>query len=449
MPINKTEEFDKVQGLRTTIDHTTRYDLKMTMTQINYEVETVEDLMTGKRVRASMLGEGPAGFQLTWGAIANLIKMHVGFAIPINRIVLMIGKPEFTSGKICRVFEYIALQLLPVYLALGEGVSDVKNINGDDTGTKVLELAEPKESKLASKIDEHFEWTNPKSNGTGVKTALNVSLLIGKTEADPRSTIRFFRTHLGSVGNLLSKLLEWRNPKNKELFFQGDLSSTNLPKEELRKKFDFQVAGCGSHARRPFWRFRNEDPNLCYFMLRAFLMLSRLEKRIDSAGRTRDNVLKYRSRYGKMIWISIKRRCEATFTGKFITKFPMKEKSGPNIWPPGTELYKACKYIVNNFDELTLYLKIPELKFTNNGSERALRIEKCMLNGSKFRKTRNGRAVLDVLRTINATVTAAGIDLTDYLKYVFKNSEKLQSAPHELTPYKVALILEKEKNLKL
>ncbi len=94
MPINRMEEFDKIHGLRSTIDHTIRYDLKMTMTQINYEVETVEDLATGKKVRASMIGEGPDKFQLTWGAVSNLIKTHVGFAIPINRIVMMIGKPS-------------------------------------------------------------------------------------------------------------------------------------------------------------------------------------------------------------------------------------------------------------------------------------------------------------------------------------------------------------------
>jgi Transposase IS66 family len=447
MRINRQEEFDKTHGLRSTIDRTTRYDLKMSMIQIDYEVETVEDLTTGKKVRASMHGEGPEKFQLTWGAISNLIKMHVGFAIPINRMVLMIGKPEFTSGKICRVFEYMATQLLPIYFALAEEISDVKNISGDDTSTKVLELEEAKEFKLANEIDKHFKWTHQKASG-GAKTAVNVSLLIGKTEADPRSTIRFFRTHIGSVGNLLSQLLEWRNPKNKELIFQGDMSSTNLPKEELRKNFNFLVAGCGSHARRPFWRYRQDDPNLCYYMLRAFLMLAQLEKRIDNAGRTRVNVLKYRSRYGKMLWIAIRKRCEATFTGKFLSQFPMKDNCGPNIWPPGTDLHKSCKYIVNNFEALTLYLKIPELKYTNNGSERALRIEKCMLNGSKFRKTRNGRAVLDVLRTINATATAAGLDLTEYFKYVFTHKDQLQTAPEVLTPYKVAIALEIAKALK-
>ncbi len=65
-----------------------------------------------------------------------------------------------------------------------------------------------------------------------------------------------------------------------------------------------------------------------------------------------------------------------------------------------------------------------------------------MLSGSKFRKTRNGRAVLDVLRTINATCTAAKIDLTTYLRYVFKHLPELRENPKNYTPYSVTLRLE-------
>jgi hypothetical protein len=441
--VERMKEFGIDKGLRSTYDSTKRVNLEIVVTEIDYQVETVEDIYTGKKVRASMIEQGPAQFQMTWKAIANLIKMHVGFAIPMNRIELMIGQPEFSTSKMCRVFEYIATQLLPIYFVLAEKLADASILSGDDTSTKILELDEPKENSVASQIDQHLAWAAEKANGTGLKKALNVSLLIGKTEADPRSTIRFFRTHTGSVGNLMGKLLEWREPKFKSLIFQGDLSSTNLPHLDLRKKFDFKIGGCGAHARRPFWKFREDDVDLCYFMLRGFLMLSQLEKRIDLRGRTSANILKYRSRYGRMIWEALRNRCNSAITGKVMSRIPPKFGIMPRIWPTGMDLNQACNYVINNFEALTLYLSVPQLQYTNNGSERALRIEKCMLNGSKFRKTRNGRAVLDVLRTINATCTAAKIDIGEYLKYVFKNSDKLQSAPEELTPYAVALALQK------
>ncbi len=82
---------------------------------------------------------------------------------------------------------------------------------------------------------------------------------------------------------------------------------------------------------------------------------------------------------------------------------------------------------------------------SNNAVERALRIEKCLLSSSKFTKTRNGRAAIDILRTINTTCTAARIDLTIYLRYIFKHRDQLHATPEKFTPYAVAKRLEAEK----
>jgi len=441
--VDRMKEFDKEQGLHVAHDYPTRMNLEVVVTEINYKVETVTDTETSKSVRASMADEGPEGFQLTWVAIANLIKMHVGFAIPINRIVMMIGQPEFTSGKICRIFEYVATYFLPIYLVLAESLSDVSFVAGDDTGTKVIDLNENEnEESLSLKIDAHLGWAAPRADGKGHKIALNVSVLSGRTEDDPRSTIRFFRTHQGSVGNVLTKLMEWRQPKSGKFIFQGDMSTTNLPSRELMDLFDFQIAGCGAHGRRPFWRFREDDPSLCYFMLKGFLKLAKIESIIDFKGRTRKNVLKYRGRYGRWLWLAMKNRCQAAVTGEILGLATFPKGISPDIWPPATELHRACQYIINHFPELTLYLDIPELQYTNNSQERALRIEKSMLDGSKFRKTRNGRAVLDILRTINATCTAARLDITVYLRYVFKHAHELQANPENFTPFAVVRALE-------
>ncbi len=447
--VERMKNLGTEKGLHSTFDSTKRIDLQILVTDMTYKVETVTDLRTGKSVRASMDDIGPAGSTMTWRAITNLIKLTVGFAIPINRVALIIGQSEFSSGKICRVLRMVADLLLPVYLHLAEQLSDSGIMSGDDTKTKVLNLShDDAEDSLAKQIDNHLEFSWQKADGSGEKKALNVSLLIGRSHAlDPRSTIRFFRTHLGSVGNLLTRLLEWRSPKSGALIFQGDLSSTNLPALSLRKKFKLSLAGCGAHARRPFWRYREEDGLLCYFMLRGFLALAKIEGLIDAKGRTKANVLRYRGRYARRIWQALRNRCllstgAAAPNARFTLR---KDAFAPDIWPPGTELHRACMYVINHFEELTLYLDNPFLKYTNNGSERALRIEKCFLSSSKFTKTRDGRAVTDILRTINATCTAAGLDLSDYLQYVFKNRSQLHKHPELFTPYAVVLALEKEK----
>ncbi len=444
--VERKMEFGREKGLQSTYDYTKRVDLKIMVTETTHQVETVTDPETGKSVRASMAHVGPEGFQLTWGAIANLVKLHVGFAIPINRLALLIGQPEFTSGKICRILHYIALHLLPIYFCLIESLSDAEIMSGDDTKTKVLELDSPEEDTLAKAIDEMLGFAQAKKNGTGEKTGLNVSLLVGRSQKeDPRSTIRFFRTHLGTVGDLLSQALELRSPKAGPLIFQGDLSTSNLPSHDLMKRIELIIAGCGAHARRPFWRHKDEDGAFCYFMLRGFLALSQIETRIDNRGRTKATVLKLRGRYARWVWQALHNRCAAVTTGKIPGRATYRKDCGPDIWPPGTDLHRAAMYVINHFEELTRYLDNPYLHYTNNGSERALRIEKCMLSGSKFRKTRNGRAVLDVLRTINATCTAAKIDLTAYIRYAFAHLPELRDNPKNFTPYAVALVFERQK----
>ncbi len=446
--VERMKEFGREKGLVSTYDYTKRVDLKIMVTEATHQVETVTDPTTGKSVRASLADVGPADFQLTWGAIANLVKLHVGFAIPINRLAMLIGQPEFTSGKICRILHYIANSLLPVYLCLIESLSDAEIISGDDTKTKVLQLENPDEDTLAKAIDDMLGFAQLKKDGSGEKKGLNVSLLVGRSEKkDPRSTIRFFRTHLGTVGDLLSQALEMRSPQAGPLTFQGDLSTTNLPRIELMKRFELIIAGCGAHARRPFWRYKEDDGALCYFMLRGFVMLSQIEDRIDARGRSRESILKLRGRYAKWVWQALRHRAIAAASGEVLGLATYRKDCEPQVWPPGTELHVACKYVVNHFEELTRYLGNPHLHYTNNGIERALRIEKCMLSGSKFRKTRGGRAVLDVLRTINATCTAAKVDLTVYIRYVFKHLPELREKPENFTPYAVALHFERQQQL--
>jgi hypothetical protein len=180
-------------------------------------------------------------------------------------------------------------------------------------------------------------------------------------------------------------------------------------------------------------------------MLRGFLLLTELEHRIDELGRTRATVLKLRGKYGRMIWQALKNRCIAAVTGEGPGPATYPKGITPNVWPPKTELYDAAQYVIRHFEELTLYLEHPELEYTNNARERALRIEKSMLSSSKFRKTKRGRVVLDILRTINATCTAANVDVTDYLPFVFKHLNELHDRPEDFTPYAFARSLERKR----
>ncbi|MFW7382242.1 MAG: IS66 family transposase [Oligoflexus sp.] len=450
LKVNRMENFDIPRGLHSVSDKRTRQEFGITTKTIHLSVETVTDPRTGKSVTASTDEIGPPNTQATWAAIANTIVAVIGYAIPINRLATMLkgSNPYFTSTRLCSYLKMSAELFAPIYTCLGEQLSDSDVLLGDDTKGRVIEinralknggeLGAPPEGSLVSKISEAFGRTFAKKKGKGQKRSLNISVVIGKSEAsDPRSYIFFFRAHLGTLGDLLTKMLETRSPKKKELTLVSDLATTNLVSAELYQKFEITHAGCAAHARRPFWRHKDKDQRLCYWMLSAFLVLEQIEDRIDELGRTKARIERYRQRYSRKVWAIIRRRCESVMRG---------EKIYGHHWPKTSELYIACNYIVKHYEKLTAYLDDPRLPSNNNLSERVLRWDKIMEDASKFRMTEAGRLHVDILRTIVHTCSAAQVELKDYLLFIFKNREVITADPTRYTPYAYALMLDAAKN---
>ena len=441
--VDKMENFAHPVGLHSSSDDRTRYEFSVTTKTIHLSVETVSDPRTGQSVTASTDDIGPPNTQATWSAIANAIIAVIGYAIPINRLARMLEAscPYFTSSRICFFLKMAAEIFLPIYTCLGEEeLPECDVLQGDDTKVRVIEIQkalknggspkEPIEGSLIAKVADIFGRVFDKKRGKGKKRSLNVSVVIGKTHNDdPRSYIFFFRTHLGTFGDLLTKMIETRKPIKKALTIISDLATTNLLSSALYEKFDITHSGCAAHARRPFWRHKDNDQRLCYWMLSAFLVLEQIEDRIDELGRTGARIIRYRDRYSRKIWRAILKRSEAVLRGE--TLYGHK-------WPKASELYIACQYIVKHYAELTRYLDDPRLPSNNNLSERLLRWDKIMEDASKFRMTEAGRLNVDILRTIVHTCSAAKIELRDYLLFVFKNRANLAADPRAYTPYSYA-----------
>lgn len=443
--VNRVENFENPRGLHAVSDDRVRHEHSVTTKTIHLSVETVTDPRTGKSVTASTDDIGPPNTQTTWVGIANTIISVIGYAIPINRLskMLMASNPYFTSSRLCSQLKLAAELFSPIYTCLGEQLAESDVLLGDDTKVRVIEinralkdggeLADAPEGSLVAKIAENFGRVFKKKRGKGPKRSLNVSVVIGKTKADdPRSYIFFFRSHLGSLGDLLSRILETRSPRKKQLTLVSDLATTNLFTADLYKKFEITHAGCSAHARRAFFRHKEKDPKLCYWMLSAFLVLEQIEDQIDDLGRTRARIERYRNRYSRKVWKAILKRCESVVRG---------EKIYGQYWPKTSEIFLACQYVQEHFPELTAYLDDPRLPTNNNLSERVLRWDKIMEDASKFRMTEAGRLHVDILRTIVHSCSAAGVEIKDYLLFVFKSRQEIEADPTQFTPYAYALKL--------
>jgi hypothetical protein len=469
-------------------DNRVRYDFSMVVTRINLEVEKkVVVTESGKRhvVSASTHEYGPRRFTVTWSALSTLAVMVGQFAIPMNRLatILSVAGKRFTASYLSRLLHYVARRFVPVYLHLFRQLASSANLAGDDTPTRVVEVrtylkrkksrtssdsevdsekckppwdkyrnpeaskksAEECEEKKRSRQTrrEHgdrdakpardetpslgviigrllrFEW--PRKDGSADKIGLNTTVASGRTNAnDPRSLIVFYRTHLGSFGNMLTSLLRVRDKELRELTVQSDLSTSNLVSDPgLLERFTINLVGCMAHARRVFKQHKGDDPVHCSYMLHLFTGIAMHEKLLDDFGRNTENVKAVRNEQSRTLWDDIKR---------LATKMAKK-------WSSSTKLGHACRYIIRNFSKLTAYLENPLLEATNNLRERMLRTEKLIEKSSLFRRSLEGRFVLDIIRTITQTAVAADVPVRDYIEFVLRaDSNEVSKHPELFTP---------------
>jgi hypothetical protein len=433
-------------------------------------------------VAASTSAFGPPRYSVTWSALATLAVLVGQFALPLNRLATMFSTSckRFTAGGLGRMLHYVAQRLVPIYLEFSDQLSDSGILAGDDTSCRVIEVssyfaatkpAEGSASKMARPppwadyrtieaaeqslkrceelqdarkrrraegerdarrtpdedpslgvvIGRVLEFESARQDGKGPKQSLNTTVISGRSVAeDPRSLIVFYRSHLGSCGNLLESILRSRDPSAREVILQADLSTTNLVSApELLERFTFKLSGCSAHARRPFALYEHEDPVNCSYMLHLFKGLAIYEQRLDVHGRNRENVLAVRQAESRELWEDIR---------ELATE--MKDK-----WSKATKLGVGARYILKHYDKLTAYLDDPRLESTNNLRERMLRTEKLIENSSMFRRTLEGRFALDVVRTVMQTAVAAGVPVHEYLESVLRaDAEDVAAHPERYTP---------------
>jgi hypothetical protein len=481
LDVELPEGISEENVVKTMSDERVRYDLSLRVTRVELDVEkkvVVNEDGTRQVFSASTSQFGPPRYAVTWNALATLAVLIGQFAMPFNRLATMLttAAKRFTAGSLSRMAHYVAERLLPVYLVLADELSGSAILAGDDTPCRVVEVssyfskrpskkkerapppwaayrtteeaeeshaffAQAKEELLRLReegnreakktrvyepslnllIGRELDFESSRRDGKGGKRSLNTTVVTGRSVADaPESMIVFYRSHLGSFGNLLAMLLRRRKATARRLVVQSDLSTTNLVTDpELTERFEIESCGCGAHARRPFALYEDQDPVNAPYMLYLFKGLALHERLLDEHGRNRDNVLAVRGTDSRALWEEI----------KTLAKRMMKR------WSKATPLGTAARYIITHFKKLTFYLDNPDIEASNNLRERMLRTEKLIEKSSMFRKTIEGRAVLDILRTILQTAVAAGVPAQEYLVDVMRaDPEAVAEHPERYTP---------------
>jgi hypothetical protein len=138
-----------------------------------------------------------------------------------------------------------------------------------------------------------------------------------------------------------------------KVIIQGDLSSSNFPDPLIMVRWVTRLVGCGAHARRPFKRHQDDDPELTDRMLELFALLSATEKRIFATERPPEKITELRQAVEKPVWDEIVGLAKSVIEAE-------KRKSAMGrlhrLWPKKSPLYKGCSYIACHAPELIAYL---------------------------------------------------------------------------------------------
>lgn len=430
--------FGTCRGLHSKREESTVYDLDILVQKTTCRREVLTDLRSGLR-HAKDKSLAPKGSRLSWAAMAKIATLVAEYAFPMERLSTAIGIPYFSSANISRWFSRSATTMVYPYIALGKSLGQLAYLKTDDTSALVLKMRDEAESgdltpdrqrsgeewetyleqrgetDLVALVIDAFGRVAERADGNGAKLSVNTTVISGKLDPlDHRSMVYFYRTHFGQAGNLLTRILEYRpaNQKWRQLVIQGDLSSQNHVEPSVSAHLDIVYIGCASHARRAFFRFREQDRSLCFFVLRCFAIIARVEAIIRNAPMSKERVLHFRSSYSAKVWQLLVEVCQAVIAEE---RHPLVSH---HIWKKGDRLFGACSYLVNHFPALTFYLEHAHLDPDNNSSERSLRGEKLIEGSSYFRQTERGRVSLDIHRTMIASCRACGLPYETYLRAV-------------------------------
>jgi transposase len=364
------------------------------LTATVYELEKLRCNLCGEIFTANAPQDvGDEKYDASAGAMIALLKYGNGF--PFYRLQNLqdsVGMPlpASTQWDIVRDFYW---HVYPAFDALIGEAAGAKLIHNDDTTMKILSLVN--------------ETQDAKRKGIFTSGMVAVS--------DDRKIGLFF-TGRSHAGENLADLLARRQADLGPPIQMCDALSRNVPKD-----FATLLANCISHGRRRFVDVYDNFPDECTHVLNALAKVYKNDADARAQNLSDDRRLEYhRNRSGPLM---------KDLRDWFDEQFEEKKVE------PNSGLGHAIKYMINHWDALTLFLRVPGAPLDNNICERALK--KAILNrkNALFYRSERGARVGDLFMSLIHTSELCGANPFDYLTALREHSEKVKAQPDRWMPW--------------
>jgi hypothetical protein len=363
-----------------------------------YEQQRLRCNICGKLFTADLPEEaGEQKYDETASAMLGLLRY--GSGLPLNRIARLqseMGIPLAPSTQ-WDVIERMADKIYPVFNELINQAAQAEILHSDDTSIKIQELIADNRNN------------NDKSARTGMHTSGVVSVLGDRK-------IALFFTGKNHAGENMAQIFGQRHSGLDPPIQMCDALSGNSP-----EMFTKLLAHCLAHGRRKFVEIANDFPDECLHVLDTLGVVYEKDAVAKEEKMTpRQRLRFHQSESGPLM--------EALFLW-FNKKLNLKEVE------PNSALGKAIQYMLNHWQELTLFLRVENAPLDNNICERALKMAIMHRKNSLFYKTLHGAYIGDLFMSIIHTCALMKINPFHYLTTLQKNASALRQQPHRWLPW--------------
>jgi len=359
-----------------------------------------------QKLRCNLCGEifiadTPAGIgeeKYDAASAAMIALLKYGSGMPFYRLEQLQGScgvplPASTQWEIVK---QVAEQIYPVYPQLNWLAAQGDVIHNDDTIMKVLALMQ--QNNLQDQSERKGIFT------TGIVSTLN------------DQKIALFFTGRKHAGENLADLLQQRQSDRSPPIQMCDALSRNT--SEAFKRI---LANCLAHGRRKFVEVAPNFPEQCRYVIETLAEVYKNDEIAKEQNMTADQRLYFHQTKSGPLMDDLK-----TWLNDQLDQKKVEPNSG---------LGQAISYMLNHWEPLTLFLRVPNAPLDNNICERALKKAILHRKNALFYKTENGARVGDLFMSLIHTCNLAGVNPFDYLTELQKHSAELAEHPEKWLPW--------------
>jgi transposase len=348
-----------------------------------------------ERLRCSLCGKIFTS-DCTAKAIVSLLKYRGG--VPFYRqgqLQEILGAP-ISASEIWEMTENVADALQPIYGIMLSQASNAAVIHNDDTKARVLSIAHER---------KELEGTDEEDPRKGTFTTCILARLATSIQ------IALFFTGRNHAGENLDKVLEMRT-ENSIPIQQCDGG------HNVAQNHETQLSHCLAHARRYFYELASMWPKVVTKIIGWFAVIFSNDKSAPTDAEAR---LKWHQEKSKPIMEQIKEYVDGLIKRKEVE--------------PNSSMGKAIAYFNNHYEELTLFLRIPDVPLTNNTCERLMKRPVLNRKNAYFYRNEIGAKIGDIIMSMTETCILNHANPWDYLVGVQKYQGDVRQRPNDWMPW--------------